>query len=44
MVELTSGSVIALVAAYGWKWAWEHWFAQRTDVPEDPLLSEVGRH
>jgi hypothetical protein len=44
MVELTSGSVIALVAAYGWKWAWEHWFAQPTDVPEDPLLSEVSRH
>jgi hypothetical protein len=44
MVELTSGSVVALVAAYGWKWTWEHWFDQRTDLPKDPLLSEVSRH
>src|SRR5262249_39087254 len=43
MVELTSGSVVALGAAYGWKWVWEHWFAQRADVSEDPLLSEVSR-
>jgi hypothetical protein len=27
IVEITGGSVAALVAAYGWKWAWNHWAA-----------------
>ena len=25
MVELTGGAAAALVAAFGWKWAWERW-------------------
>jgi hypothetical protein len=29
IVELTGGSAAALVAAYGWKWAWKHWAAHR---------------
>jgi hypothetical protein len=29
IVELTSGSAAALVAAYGWKWAWKQWVAHR---------------
>jgi len=27
IVEITGGSAAALVAAYGWKWAWNHWAA-----------------
>jgi hypothetical protein len=29
LVELFSGSAAALVAAYGWKWAWKKWVAHR---------------
>jgi hypothetical protein len=29
IVELTGGSAAALVAAYGWKWAWKQWVANR---------------
>jgi hypothetical protein len=29
IVELTGGSAAALVAAYGWKWAWKQWVASR---------------
>jgi hypothetical protein len=29
MVELAGGPAAALVAAYGWKWVWEHWGVQR---------------
>jgi hypothetical protein len=29
LVQLFSGSAAALVAAYGWKWAWKHWVAHR---------------
>jgi hypothetical protein len=29
IVELTGGSAAALVAAYGWKWAWKQWVAHR---------------
>jgi hypothetical protein len=27
IVEITGGPAAALVAAYGWKWAWRHWGA-----------------
>jgi hypothetical protein len=29
IVELTGGSAAALLAAYGWKWAWKQWVAHR---------------
>jgi hypothetical protein len=29
IVELTGGAAAALVAAYGWKWAWKQWVANR---------------
>jgi hypothetical protein len=29
LVEMFSGSAAALVAAYGWKWAWKQWVAHR---------------
>jgi hypothetical protein len=29
LVELTGGSAAALVAAYGWRWAWKQWSARR---------------
>lgn len=29
LVEFVGGSAAALVAAYGWKWAWEQWVGQR---------------
>jgi membrane protein implicated in regulation of membrane protease activity len=29
LVEMFSGSAAALVAAYGWKWAWKSWAAHR---------------
>ena len=29
LVEMFSGSAAALVAAYGWKWAWKQWIAHR---------------
>ena len=29
LVEIFSGSAAALVAAYGWKWAWKQWVAYR---------------
>jgi hypothetical protein len=28
LVELAGGAAAALVAAYGWKWAWKHWSAR----------------
>ncbi|MGB6719658.1 MAG: hypothetical protein WBE72_02605 [Terracidiphilus sp.] len=31
LVEVFSGSAAALVAAYGWKWAWKHWVAHRAN-------------
>jgi len=31
IVELTGGSAAALVAAYGWRWAWKQWVANRDD-------------
>ena len=32
IVEITGGPAAALVAAYGWKWAWKHWAAHRTNL------------
>jgi len=29
IVEMTGGAAAALVAAYGWKWAWNQWAAHR---------------
>jgi hypothetical protein len=29
IVEITGGAAAALVAAYGWKWAWKQWVAHR---------------
>jgi hypothetical protein len=29
IVEITSGAAAALVAAYGWKWAWKQWVTHR---------------
>ncbi|MGA7631806.1 MAG: hypothetical protein WCB11_13655 [Terriglobales bacterium] len=31
LVEVFSGSAAALVAAYGWKWAWKRWVAHRAN-------------
>jgi hypothetical protein len=31
IVELTGGAAAALVAAYGWKWAWKQWVANRNN-------------
>jgi hypothetical protein len=28
MIEMASGAVAAAIAAYGWKWAWNHWAKQ----------------
>ena len=45
IVELTGGSAAALVAAYGWKWAWKHWVAHhassrtRYSHPGDAVLT-----
>jgi hypothetical protein len=36
LVELTGGSAAALVAAYGWKWAWKQWCEQRPHVAMMP--------
>jgi len=30
LVEMASGPAAGLVAAYGWKWAWQHWSGQTT--------------
>jgi hypothetical protein len=32
LVEMFSGSAAALVAAYGWKWAWKQWVAHRASA------------
>lgn len=31
LVEVFSGAAAALVAAYGWKWAWKQWVAHRAN-------------
>jgi hypothetical protein len=32
LVEMFGGSAAALVAAYGWKWAWKQWVANRNST------------
>jgi len=32
IVEITGGPAAALVAAYGWKWVWNHWAAHRASL------------
>jgi hypothetical protein len=32
IVEMTGGAAAALVGAYGWKWAWNHWAAHRASL------------
>jgi hypothetical protein len=32
MIEMASGAAAAIVAAYGWRWAWSHW-AQQARFP-----------
>jgi hypothetical protein len=39
LVEMSSGAAAALLAAYGWKWAWENWgdVKDRSVVRTDPI-------
>jgi hypothetical protein len=44
LVEMFSGSAAAVIAAYGWKWAWKQWVAHRGSLrkryshPEEAVL------
>jgi hypothetical protein len=40
MVELTGGAAAALIAAYGWKWAWTEWAGPR---PATRMLAKDAR-
>lgn len=37
LVELTGGTAAALMAAYGWKWAWTQWAGQRLYATSTPV-------
>src|SRR5262249_1123303 len=37
LVELTGGAGAALVAAYGWKWAWTRWADERLYATSTPV-------
>jgi hypothetical protein len=37
MVELTGGTAAALIAAYGWKWAWTQWADERLYGTSTPV-------
>jgi hypothetical protein len=46
LVELTSGAAAALVAALGWKWAWNHWLvpAARVNAGRRSYARSLGPH
>jgi hypothetical protein len=37
LVELSGGTVAALLAGYGWKWAWTQWAGKPLDVTRTPV-------
>ena len=42
LVEMLGGSAAALVAAYGWKWAWKQWVAHRKQFGNIFVSARIG--
>jgi hypothetical protein len=42
MIEMASGAAAAVIAAYGWKWAWSHW-AKQASLPTSARVGALRR-